>query len=457
MPRPFLPRLLAAVAPAGENAADADLLRAFARERNAAALELVVRRHAAAVWAACRRVLPEADAEDAFQAAFLVLVRKPGSVRGSNVGGWLYRVAVTAALKRKAAGRRELTGSPTADLPDRGPVPADDLARAELATAVHEELARLPDRYRLPVVLCDLEGETQPAAATRLGWPVGSVASRLSRARALLRDRLARRGFAPAGAVLVLPFAAAPGRLVTAVVAAATGAAPPSLPVSILATGVLSAMHTAKLKLAGAVLVSAGLIGMTGFGVYSASAQPAPVPRPVDPPPPPLPVAPPRNGWPVGGFKSAPATVFPDIVVPRTTLFQVNDYPALFDEQAIAVVPGDDTYRRLRKAQLRQIQQYLHMHNTRMEIGQFQGADVFNYFQQCNEARTVAIELWANDPRKLDSWLTDLVRLAKAFEQFTTARVTAGTDPPQALHRVAAQRLAAEAILWKHRNPGQPR
>src|SRR4051812_48255288 len=100
--RSFL-RLLASVAPAADPVPDADLLRRFARDRDAAAFELVVRRHAAAVWAACRRVLrSEADAEDAFQAAFLVLARRAGAVRGPCAGGWLHRVAVNAALRLKA-------------------------------------------------------------------------------------------------------------------------------------------------------------------------------------------------------------------------------------------------------------------------------------------------------------------------------------------------------------------
>ncbi|HEX4608288.1 MAG TPA: sigma-70 family RNA polymerase sigma factor [Urbifossiella sp.] len=316
MPRPFFPRLLATAIPAGEAAPDIDLLRRFARDGDAAAFELVVRRHAAAVWAACRRILPAADAEDAFQATFLVLARKPGAVRWESAGGWLYRVAVTAALKRKAAGRRGPTGD-AADPPDRHPGPADDLARAELAAVVHEELARLPDRYRLPVVLCDLEGETQPAAAARLGWPVGSVATRLGRARALLRDRLTRRGFAPAGTALVLPFVAAPGRVVTAAVAAATGTVPPPAPVFLLAAGVLSAMRTAKLKLAGVILISAWLVGAAGFGAYTAAAQPEPPPRSAakaDPPPPAA----------AGPGKAAPpAKAGPEKTMPEKT-FTVN-------------------------------------------------------------------------------------------------------------------------------------
>src|SRR5688572_24875819 len=113
MPRRLLFRLLSAAGPAGDHVADAELLRRYSSARDVAAFELLVRRHADAVWSACRRILPETDAQDAFQATFLVLARKAGSVRGSCVGGWLHRVAVNAALKLRAGGRRH----PTAELP----------------------------------------------------------------------------------------------------------------------------------------------------------------------------------------------------------------------------------------------------------------------------------------------------------------------------------------------------
>src|SRR5439155_25601298 len=127
----------------------AELLGRFAATRDSAAFELLVRRHADAVWAAGFRILRnEADADDAFQAAFLVLARKAGRVRGACVGGWLHRVAVNAALKLRASRDRQgasldIAQAPVADAPG-SPDP-------ELAAVVHQELARLPDRYRLPV------------------------------------------------------------------------------------------------------------------------------------------------------------------------------------------------------------------------------------------------------------------------------------------------------------------
>src|SRR5262245_16718921 len=210
MARRFFFRLLSAATPAGDHVPDAELLRRFSHSRDSAAFELLVRRHADAVWAAALRVLRnEADAEDAFQAAFLVLARKAGSVRGECVGGWLYRVAVNSALKLRAV--RAGSVSDGSGLERRDPsltLPARTaLESAETAAVVHQELSRLPDRYRLPVVLCDLEGHTHAEAAKVLGWPVGSVSGRLSRAHTLLRDRLTRRGLAPAA---VLSACAAP-------------------------------------------------------------------------------------------------------------------------------------------------------------------------------------------------------------------------------------------------------
>src|SRR5207248_167026 len=134
---------------------------------------------------------------DAFQAAFLALARKAGSIGRESVGGWLYRVAYRAALRaRGAAARlgdraaREFDRRPPAD-PD---APADAAARNELIPLLHQEVDRLAAKYRAPVVLCYLEGKTQAEAARQLGWAIGTVSGRLARARGLLRRRLLSRG-----------------------------------------------------------------------------------------------------------------------------------------------------------------------------------------------------------------------------------------------------------------------
>ena len=284
-------RLLAATVEAGDTVPDAELLRQFAQDRNAAAFELLVRRHADTVWTPCRRIVrSDVDAEDAFQATFLIFARKAAAIRGACVGGWLHRVAIRVALKSRARAARD----PAATSDHLSTVPAPEGPDPELAGIVQEELARLPDRYRLPVVLCDLEGRTHVEAAVTLRCPVGTVAGRLSRARALLRDRLARRGVAP---VLILSASTTPAGVVRAAAALAGGGSAVRPVVSSLIEGVLHAMSTAKWKMvAGA---TAGLLGLAGAAITAyGSLQPAPAP------PMPAPAAPPPKGEPAPKAKT---------------------------------------------------------------------------------------------------------------------------------------------------------
>jgi RNA polymerase sigma factor (sigma-70 family) len=186
-------------------ATDRQLLQAFAQRHDEAAFARVVGRHGPLVLGICRRILRnQHDAEDAFQATFLVLARKASSIRWQeSVAGWLYetawRIAVRAVTQRQ-------------HVQDEGDVEmvtlADPLrlaAEREVQTVLDEELRRLPQKYRLPVVLCYLEGASRSAAAAQLGWREGTVAGRLARARELLQRRLARRGLAlPASALTAL-------------------------------------------------------------------------------------------------------------------------------------------------------------------------------------------------------------------------------------------------------------
>src|SRR5262245_28937708 len=171
---------------------DGELLERYVRCRDEAAFEMLLRRHGPMVLGVCRRVLGNAaDAEDAFQATFLVLVRKAASLTARAVlGDWLHGVARRTALSaRRACARRRAKEQAMARPDVQGEAIRDDWL-----PLLDEELCRLPENYRLPIVLCDLEGKTRREAADRLGWPEGTVAGRLARGRALLAGRLARHG-----------------------------------------------------------------------------------------------------------------------------------------------------------------------------------------------------------------------------------------------------------------------
>ncbi|WP_435009064.1 sigma-70 family RNA polymerase sigma factor [Tundrisphaera lichenicola] len=251
---------------------DAELLDLFERRGGAAseaAFEALVDRHGAMVLRVCRGLLrDEADVEDAFQATFLVLARKVGSIRDrESPGRWLFGVAARVAAKaRVEAARRKARERLTA-----GPVIGveDDPARREpdLGPMVLEEVRRLPEKYRAPVILCDLEGRTYEEAARQLRCPLGTIKVRLSRARALLRSRLTRRGLAPdpvrpiAGAIPIVPLALArrAAQLATAGVAGSRAAMVPAR-VLILTEGVLKGMLISQGKVVAAVLFTGSVL-----------------------------------------------------------------------------------------------------------------------------------------------------------------------------------------------------
>jgi RNA polymerase sigma factor (sigma-70 family) len=241
---------------------DGQLLGRYVTTRDAAAFENLVRRHGPMVLGVCRRLLPNLhDAEDAFQATFLVLVRKATTINPRDaVGNWLYGVAYRAAQKvRVAAARRRSKEEQMAQVVEPSTV-AEGLWHDVLPLLDHE-LALLPEKYRLPIVLCDLEGKTRKDAARQLGWPEGTVAGRLASARRMLAKRLARHGLPLSAGILAAVLsesgtqAAVPLTLVIKTVRAATGGVMQAGICSV-AEGVVRTMFLSNLKLPVLVLVA---------------------------------------------------------------------------------------------------------------------------------------------------------------------------------------------------------
>jgi RNA polymerase sigma factor (sigma-70 family) len=258
---------------------DADLLARFARTRDEDAFAALMARHGPMVLNACRRVLGDAHrAEDAFQATFLVLARKAGALRRPEaLAGWLYGVASRVARKargREAGQERPRPPENLPDPPDPRPDPLAELSARDLLAVLEEELWRLPEVYRLAVVLCCLEGLSQEEAARRLGWTAGSVKGRLERGRRRLAQRLERRGLTLSAALGVAAWrdvasaglpAALAERTVPAAVAFAAGsgviARGVSSEVVALVGGGLQAMSLSGLKVVLGVLLVAGVAG----------------------------------------------------------------------------------------------------------------------------------------------------------------------------------------------------
>ena len=245
------------------------LLGRFVEARDPSAFEALVTRHGPMVLGTCRRMLDDPhDVDDAFQATFLVLARKAGSIQDPDrLGPWLHGVARKVAARSRALSARNRARERLGDEPTAAESP-DLLEGSEVRQALDEELTRLPEKYRAPLVLCYLEGLTHDEAAQQLRWPVGTVRSRLAGGRDRLRARLTRRGLAPSSAAIpaLLPHASIPQALLSTTVKVATAAGTPSAHVAALAKGALIAMMWNKLKLISAVGLMAGLT-VGGVGV----------------------------------------------------------------------------------------------------------------------------------------------------------------------------------------------
>ena len=244
------------------------LLERFVADRDESAFEALVHQHGPMVLGTCRRMLVDPhDVDDAFQATFLVLARRAGSIRDAErLGPWLHGVARRVATRSRAlSARRNSRERPGAEEPSAEP--PDSFEDLELRSALDDELARLPEKYRDPLILCYLEGLTHDEAALRLRWPVGTVRSRLAGGRDRLRDRLTRRGLAPSIALpAAWPGASIPDPLLTATVKVATSAGLVPAHLAALAKGALIAMMGTKLKLVAVLGLTAGLT-VGGAGV----------------------------------------------------------------------------------------------------------------------------------------------------------------------------------------------
>lgn len=269
-------RAIARAANSNGGLPDAELVRRFADTRDEAAFEVLVWRHGPMVWGTCQRILRhQQDAEDAFQATFLALARSAGSVgRRESIAGWLYRVASNAALKLKSHRR------PHAELTPEAGAPSHDPADHELTGVLDEELNRLPDHYRTAFILCCLGGMTSAEAARQLGCPVGTVDSRLHTARTRLRQRLARRGFAPA-VLAGIAVVTAPPEVLAAAIALGTFSRTPSPTLDQLANQIGRTMSRATMTLA--IVTTTALAASLVVAVWAFDSPLAPPPQPARP------------------------------------------------------------------------------------------------------------------------------------------------------------------------------
>jgi RNA polymerase sigma factor (sigma-70 family) len=270
------------------DATDQQLLERFAADHDQAAFTALVRRHGPMVHGVCRRVLGNChDADDAFQATFLVLAKKAGAVAWrASIGNWLYGVAYRTASKVRVQGARRGRHEQAAAGQNSAVVEEHPEAR-ELRQVLDEELIRLPERYRMPVLLCCLHDQTIDEAAQQLGWTFAKVKGRVQRGRELLRSRLQRRGIALSAGVLGTllgegAVSAAPAALTESTVQAVAGGTT-SPAVAALVKGVSRAMFWNKIKIGAAVLavlavVGAGGIGLSRLGTGPAAALAVPVP-----------------------------------------------------------------------------------------------------------------------------------------------------------------------------------
>jgi RNA polymerase sigma factor (sigma-70 family) len=247
---------------------DAQLLTRFTSRQDEEAFTVLMNRHGRIVWSVCRNQLGhEQDAEDAFQATFLTLARNARRIqKQSSLGCWLHGVAYRISLKTRREAARRRGREQKAANGEATPVVSESAWRA-LQAVLDEEVQNLPEKLRVPFVLCCLEGRAQPDVAATMGWKLGTVSGRLTKARQLLLERLARRGISLSAVLTAVTLmrdsasAAVPSRLMESPVTASAFTANDVTRLANLAEHAAPAVNLTSFKFAAVLLTLAGIVG----------------------------------------------------------------------------------------------------------------------------------------------------------------------------------------------------
>src|SRR5262245_48277329 len=247
------------------DAPDGELLRRFAQHKDEPAFAEILRRHGPLVLGVCRRILGDVHAaDDAFQATFVQLAKRASSIRcDGSLAGWLHTVARRVAIVARRGEQRRRPREAAARKPEeKAP---EDMTWRELREVLDGELARLPEEYRLPLILCYLEDRPQAEAAERLGWPLPTLRGRLERGRQRLRRRLTRFGLPLAAPLILLGSDGVAAELRDATLRAAFEREPLAPAVALLAAVGPPTLARWKFALAACVLLAVVGGGVAGF------------------------------------------------------------------------------------------------------------------------------------------------------------------------------------------------
>ena len=413
---------------------DADLLTRFVETRDEAAFAEIVQRHGPLVWAVCRSRLSAADADDGFQATFLVLARRAGSIRKRrSLACWLSGVArrVVKATRARQDRRREvqLVHDQTPSGESR------ETERLEWRTVLGEEVDRLPEKYRLPTLLCYYQGLTNEEAAARLGWPHGTVCGRLARAREMLRKRLTRRGVTLATGVMATGVAGPPTDLIAATLRASVAVNVKGTVLQI-AEAVMTAMWISKIKAWMAAGLAIAMLGGTAGVVVSAAGQgKGSAAKPPQE----------KDRFPLTGLAGAEKIV-EDLPEPLRTVLQGRDLPK--------PEAGDDQLTMLLKERLVSAGKEVEARFNLFAAGSARGTiDILlNAQKRFLEARLAL----ATKPAEQVTAYENAVMQARITEAVNKTRFNAGQIPSQDLDQSRYHRLDMEIKLLQAKAQAEP-